>query len=270
MTQCCKSLHPFLFSPSRPNAACASSCGDGFVCAYSLPRALDPACAPRIWNARLQIGVSLRWRHASSARRTFLSSSCPVSMRFSANGGQWSVSRIAKRGVVDRMEVDVEGRKKRWAVVARSFFNPRGGRSDGGGGLGRFILNLTMAGLFIYLTFTGKLGWVFEAGFYVWLLFLFATWFTELKTIKGPCPNCGNVFQVFEFSMKEQPRLCPYCTQPFKLENRQFVRDDLLFSSQQFRDFKQPFGGFGAQPTPSRDENSVVVVDVEAEVRDKD
>lgn len=142
---------------------------------------------------------------------------------------------------------------------------------NGGGGPSRTILNLAGAGLLTYLTVTGKLNFLFDAIFSLWLIVAVLWWLAERNLIKGLCPNCGGEFQVFEFSMKEEHRLCPYCSQPFKLENKQFVREDPQFSNQQQRGFKQPFGGFG-QPVSSskKEKSSGVVVDIEAQVRDKD
>eukprot|EP00250_Pteridium_aquilinum_P026578 c33234_g1_i1 orf=61-1026(+) len=156
-------------------------------------------------------------------------------------------------------------------------FNPQNGGGGGGGDGGRTILNLAGAGLLTYLTVTGRLNWLFDAIFSVWLVSAVLWWFAERTLVKGPCPNCGGEFQVFEFSLKEEHRLCPYCSQPFKLENKKFVRDEPQFSNEQRRGFKQPFGGFGGfegfgQPPSSskKEDSSGVIVDIEAEVRDKD
>lgn len=133
--------------------------------------------------------------------------------------------------------------------------NPQGG----GGGIGTAVFNLAVAGLLIYLTVTGRLNWLFDTILSIWLFIFVLLWFAERNLIKGPCPNCGGEFQVLEFSMKEEPRLCPYCSQPFKLENKQFVRDGPQFSNRQPRDARQPFR-----------ETAGTVVDIEAEVKDKD
>jgi predicted nucleic acid-binding Zn ribbon protein len=59
------------------------------------------------------------------------------------------------------------------------------------------------------------------------------------------CPNCGNAFQVLEFTVKDEQQFCPYCSQPFKLEGKEFVRDGPQFSARQSAGFQSPFGGFG-------------------------
>ncbi|KAI5070139.1 hypothetical protein GOP47_0014482 [Adiantum capillus-veneris] len=155
-------------------------------------------------------------------------------------------------------------------------FNPQSGGS-GGGGPSRVILNLAGAGLLTYLTITGRLDWLFDTILALWLISSVLWWFAERSLIKGPCPNCGGEFQVFEFTLKEEYRLCPYCSQPFKLENKKFVRDGPNFSNQQTRGFNNPFGGFGgfedlgtSASSRKREDSTGVIVDVEAEVRDKD
>lgn len=169
------------------------------------------------------------------------------------------------------------GSVQRMSVRTRAF-NPQNG---GNGSPGRVILNLAGAGLLTYLTITGKLNWLFDAVLTIWLVSSVLWWFAERALIKGPCPNCGGEFQAFEFMLQDEYRFCPYCSQPFKLENKKFVRDEPQFSNQQTRGFKQPFGGFKGfggfddfdPPTSSRkreDSSGGVIVDVEAEVRDKD
>ncbi|KAL2621054.1 hypothetical protein R1flu_001259 [Riccia fluitans] len=165
-----------------------------------------------------------------------------------------------------------------------------GGGGEGGNGIGRVIVNLALAGGLTYLTVTGKLGWVFDTIISLWLLAVLLPivgviaflWFAEREIITGACPTCGESFQVFEFVAKEEPQLCPYCTQPFKLENGRFIRDEPRFSSRKANSgpfsegFKSPFsGGFGRDTTKSsRKDDSQdpggVIVDVEAEVRDRD
>ncbi|MCO5608950.1 hypothetical protein L7F22_063168 [Adiantum nelumboides] len=155
--------------------------------------------------------------------------------------------------------------------VSTCAFNPQNG---GGGPSVRGILNLAGVGLVIYLFFSGRLDWLIDAVLFFWLISPVLWWLTNRFLIKGPCPNCGGEFQVFEFTLKEEYRLCPYCSQPFKLENKTFVRDAPHFSNQQARGFRQPFGGYqdfgGPTSSRKREDPSGVIVDVEAEVMDKD
>ncbi|GLJ34646.1 hypothetical protein SUGI_0696810 [Cryptomeria japonica] len=120
----------------------------------------------------------------------------------------------------------------------------------------------------------GKMGWVFDA---IVSLSLFAVlvpvagvvvflWFAGREMVQGNCPNCGNEFQVFRFDLTDGPQLCPYCTQPFELE--EFVRESPRFSTDRFGNVKQPFGGFTSGQ--KEQDPSEMVVDVEAEVKDKD
>ncbi|CAM6129891.1 unnamed protein product [Calypogeia fissa] len=166
------------------------------------------------------------------------------------------------------------------AVVTRAGMrlDPGGGRNNDGG-IGRVIVNLALAGGVTYLALTGKLGWVFDTLVSLWLLavlvpivsFVAFLWFAEREIVKGACPNCGQPFQVFEFAVKEQPNLCPYCSQPFKLDNaKQFVRDEPRFSNERSGGFRDAFGGFGRDTSSKKEDPGGVVVDVEAEVVDRD
>lgn len=147
------------------------------------------------------------------------------------------------------------------------FKSPQGGGSGGG----KVFFNLAVAGLLTYLTVTGKLNWLFEAILYIWIFFLVLFWVAERNLVRGRCPSCGGEFQVFEFALKDGPRLCPYCSQPFKMENKQFVREGPQFSNERRREPQWPFGGFGQQASSTNEQKtSDGVVDIEAEVRDKD
>jgi uncharacterized Zn finger protein (UPF0148 family) len=171
-------------------------------------------------------------------------------------------------------------KRKRGVIVRANFrFDSGSGGGGGGGGnneVGRVVFNLALAGCLTYLTVTGKLGWVVDAIVSLWLLAALVPlagavaflWFAGREMVQGTCPNCGNEFQVFESAIKDGPQLCPYCSQPFKLENKEFVRESPSFSKQRFGGFKQTFDGFSYEP--KKQEPSVMVVDVEAEVKDKD
>jgi len=170
--------------------------------------------------------------------------------------------------------------KRKQGVIVRANFRFDSGSGGGGGGgnneVGRVVFNLALAGCLTYLTVTGKLGWVVDAIVSLWLLAALVPlagavaflWFAGREMVQGTCPNCGNGFQVFESAIKDGPQLCPYCSQPFKLENKEFVRESPSFSKQRFGGFKQTFDGFSYEP--KKQEPSVMVVDVEAEVKDKD
>jgi len=185
-------------------------------------------------------------------------------------------------------------RHTRNAGVVRASFklDPGNGGPDEERGIGRLVVNLAIAGGLTYLTITGKLGWVFDAFVSLWLFivlvpivgFIAFLWFADREIVSSNCPNCGNPFQVLEFTMKdEEEQFCPYCSQPFKLEGKQFVRDGPRFSKKQSKQgFRQPFGqqGFGgpfggsdrgttsASSSPS--DPPGVIVDIEAEVMDQD
>lgn len=82
---------------------------------------------------------------------------------------------------------------------------------------------------------------------------------------------------------EEEEQFCPYCSQPFKLEGKQFVRDGPRFYGKA-KGFREPsgqpgfggaFGGSGQRKTSASDPSSDidpagVIVDIEAEVMDKD
>lgn len=161
--------------------------------------------------------------------------------------------------------------------------DPGGGRGPNGGnnGIGRIVFNLALAGGLTYLTVTGKLGWLFDAFISLWLLVVLVPivgivaflWFADREIISSVCPNCGNPFQVLEFTMKDEQQFCPYCSQPFKLEGKQFVREGPRFATKQSKGFRPPFGGFGQSPQSSSNTSQDppgVIVDVEAEVVDRD
>ncbi|KAJ7515109.1 hypothetical protein O6H91_23G071700 [Diphasiastrum complanatum] len=166
--------------------------------------------------------------------------------------------------------------QRSWAR-ANARFDPGGG-NGGNDGAGRVVWNLALAGGLTYLTITGKLGWVFDAFVSLWLLGILLPivgvvaflWFADRETITGNCPNCGNEFQVFKFTVKDESQLCPYCSQPFRIDGEQFVRDLPHFSSQ--KSFKEAFRGFGQWNNSSskKPESPGIIVDVEAEVLDKD
>ncbi|XP_057846694.2 uncharacterized protein LOC131056354 [Cryptomeria japonica] len=166
------------------------------------------------------------------------------------------------------------GRKQTIVVKLYPRFNGGGGGGGERNETERVVFNLAMAGALTYLTVTGKMGWVFDA---IVSLSLFAVlvpvagvvvflWFAGREMVQGNCPNCGNEFQVFRFDLTDGPQLCPYCTQPFELE--EFVRESPRFSTDRFGNVKQPFGGFTSGQ--KEQDPSEMVVDVEAEVKDKD
>lgn len=86
--------------------------------------------------------------------------------------------------------------------------------------------------------------------------------------VQGNCPNCGNTFQIFKSSLIEDLQLCPFCSQPFSVENDEFVQENVKFSNQA-KTFGQAFSDFSPLSKKAK-EPSVAVVDIEAEIRDVD
>ncbi|KAJ3674927.1 hypothetical protein LUZ60_005543 [Juncus effusus] len=148
-------------------------------------------------------------------------------------------------------------------------FNSRNGnRGGGGGGNGRIIGNLVVAAGLTYLSVTGQLRWVLDAIVSVSILAVLLPivgvaaffYFASQNILQSSCPNCGNEFQIFKSSLSDA-QLCPFCTQPFSVEDGKFVREPTIFSSEKF-----------AQTFSSKDRAtnaaSATIVDVEAEVKD--
>eukprot|EP00252_Welwitschia_mirabilis_P024268 TRINITY_DN7148_c0_g1_i2.p1 TRINITY_DN7148_c0_g1~~TRINITY_DN7148_c0_g1_i2.p1 ORF type:complete len:233 (-),score=31.42 TRINITY_DN7148_c0_g1_i2:114-812(-) len=127
------------------------------------------------------------------------------------------------------------------------------------------VLSLAVAGGLACLAFTGNLGWVFDALYTVSVLAVLLPlmglgallWYAGRDLLISNCPSCGNEIPVFESALKEGPQLCPYCNKPFTLESKESAWNP-------FKDFRNP------RHESSTEEPSEMVVDVEAEVIDKD
>ncbi|XP_073144493.1 uncharacterized protein [Henckelia pumila] len=159
-------------------------------------------------------------------------------------------------------------------------FNGIGG-GDGGGGrvnseTARVLGNLALAILLTYLSMTGQLGWLLDAIVSLWLIAVLVPivgigaflWWAGRDIVQGSCPNCGNEFQVFKSTLKDDLQLCPFCTQPFSVVDDEFVKEAVKFSNQA-KPFDQAFGGFSPRKEKGK-KSSIAVVDVEAEIRDAD
>ncbi|KNA15458.1 hypothetical protein SOVF_098120 [Spinacia oleracea] len=155
-------------------------------------------------------------------------------------------------------------------------FNGGGDKRDDGT-TARVLGNLALAVGLTYLSFTGQLGWVLDTIVSLWLLAIIVPvvgfgvflWWAGRDIIQDSCPSCGNAFQVFKSTLNDEPQLCPYCTQPFSVEGKKFVKEPINFSSKRSTPFGQTFDDFS--PRSRKDKNaSTSVVDIEAEVKDAD
>jgi len=84
------------------------------------------------------------------------------------------------------------------------------------------------------------------------------------------CPNCGKSFRILKTSLKNRPQFCPYCTQPFSVQDDKFVRESASFSSGRTptnaqQAFNELFNRGSNAKAPS---SPGTIVDVEAEVTD--
>lgn len=154
-------------------------------------------------------------------------------------------------------------------------------KSGGGGGWDvntkRVLGNLALAIGLTYLTMTDQLGWLLNAVVSVWLLAVLLPilgfgaflWFAGRDIVQDQCPNCGNDFQILRSSLKDGVQLCPFCTQPFSVQNDKFVKESDGFSSDRSSRFRQAFNGFSR--SYEKEKTPVgTVVDIEAEIKDVD
>ncbi|KAJ3687041.1 hypothetical protein LUZ61_016205 [Rhynchospora tenuis] len=174
-------------------------------------------------------------------------------------------------------------RKQRLVLVrANGGFNFN---SNGGGGgwdkatTRRLIGNLAFAAGLTYLSVTGQLGWVIDAIVSIWVLAVILPivgiaaffYFAGQDIVQSSCPNCGNDFQIFKSSLTDGPQLCPFCSQPFSVEDDKFVRESARFSSEKSPRFTEAFNGFSSRVSQEKATTaSTTVVDIEAEVKDAD
>ncbi|KAL2466855.1 hypothetical protein Adt_42706 [Abeliophyllum distichum] len=168
-------------------------------------------------------------------------------------------------------------------VVVVRFNKGLNGGGGGGGGAGkvnsetaRVLGNLSLAILLTYLTMTGQLGWLLDAIVSLWILAVLVPivglgaflWWAGRDIVQGSCPNCGNEFQIFKSTLKDDLQLCPFCTQPFSVVGDEFVADPVKFSNESTI-FDQAFNDFSPRTKKGKD-SSLSIVDVEAEIRDAD
>lgn len=171
-----------------------------------------------------------------------------------------------------------ENKEKRVVVVR---VNQGFGFNGGGGGkdnsnTARLLGNIAFAIGLTYLSMTGQLGWILDTIVSIWLLAVILPvaglgaflWFAGRDIVQSSCPNCGNDFQIFKSSLKDGVQLCPFCTQPFSVQDNKFVRESANFSNQSST-FRQAFNGFSPSPEKGKSSSSTVV-DIEAEVKDVD
>ncbi|KAF3778483.1 hypothetical protein EJ110_NYTH32894 [Nymphaea thermarum] len=163
-------------------------------------------------------------------------------------------------------------------------FGFNGGGGGGGNENTRIVGNLILAIALTYLTMTGQLGWLLDAIVSLWIVVVLLPvagigaflWFAGRDILQGSCPNCGNDLQIFKSSLKDGPQLCPYCSQPFSVQDDQFVRETVKFSNDSRpRDFGQVFNGFRSRGSSEKvssgkTSSSGTVVDIEAEIKDVD
>lgn len=187
------------------------------------------------------------------------------------------------KGVYKDGILRVEGklRREKRVVMVRGFgFNGGNGSGNGrkiDGNTARVLTNLALAVGLTYLSMTGQLGWVLDTIVSLWLLAIILPvvgigaflWWAGRDMIQSTCPNCGNAFQVFKSSLKDELQLCPFCTQPFSVEGNEFVKEPIQFSSNRSTEFGQSFGDFSPRSRKGKD-TSKPVVDIEAEVKDAD
>ncbi|XP_058073213.1 uncharacterized protein LOC131221925 [Magnolia sinica] len=204
----------------------------------------------------------------------------PPRIKLKALGGRCSLWResIEKDGFL----MGKEKNQKRVVLVRVNRGFGFGGGGGGGGGrdnsnTARVLGNLALAIGLTYLSMTGQLGWVLDAIVSIWLLAVLLPiaglgaflWFAGRDIVQGSCPNCGNDFQIFKSSLKDGVQFCPFCTQPFSVQDDKFVRESAKFSSEPSPTFGQAFNGFSRR-TEKGKSSSVTVVDIEAEVKDID
>ncbi|GJM88994.1 hypothetical protein PR202_ga05587 [Eleusine coracana subsp. coracana] len=158
---------------------------------------------------------------------------------FLGKGGALTSRTVARR----RLRLGVSG-------AGRGPFFGGGGRRMNRG-TSRVVGNLAFAALLTYLAVTGQLRWVLDAIVSLW------------------CPNCGKSFQILKSALKDGPQLCPYCTQPFSVQGKKFVRESARFSSGRgpTATTAQVFNELFTRGTKGK-APSGTIVDVEAEVKD--
>ncbi|KMZ58630.1 hypothetical protein ZOSMA_75G00630 [Zostera marina] len=185
--------------------------------------------------------------------------------------------------VISRKNRIFRGKGRSTLVSGNRAFGFNQGGGGGNGNNNRKVLgNLALVIGLGYLTTTGQLGWFFNTIVSIWLFVLIFPilglgaflWFASRDLIQNSCPNCGNDIRILKSSLKDGMQLCPYCTQPFSVQNDRFVKESTNFSSDQ-SPFEQVFNDFPRSSNRSSSEKgkattSSTIVDIEAEVKDID
>ncbi|PKI51163.1 hypothetical protein CRG98_028450 [Punica granatum] len=183
---------------------------------------------------------------------------------------KWPILEVG-RGK-DVILVGEEMKRRKRVVLVR--FNNQGGFGFNGGGGGkddgvtaRVVGNLVLAIGLTYLSMTGQLGWLLAVIIPIVGLGAFL-WWAGRDIVQSACPNCGNDFQIFKSTLKDELQLCPFCSQPFSVVDDKFVKESVKFSNE-FTAKQRAANDFSPRPKRGKD-SSRAVVDVEAEVKDVD
>nr|XP_043621346.1 uncharacterized protein LOC122593068 isoform X2 [Erigeron canadensis] len=170
--------------------------------------------------------------------------------------------------------------KKKRLVILRSnnlkFNNGGGGKDDDESEKSKVFVNLALAVGLAYLSLTGQLGWILDTIVSVWLFVVLVPlvglgaliWWASRDMVEIQCRNCGNEFEVFKSMLNDEPRVCPYCSQPFSVVGDEFIRDPATYSKKSTT-FDGAFNDLFSQ-TKKGKASSRAVIDVEAEVKDVD
>ncbi|GAQ85272.1 hypothetical protein KFL_002270050 [Klebsormidium nitens] len=187
-------------------------------------------------------------------------------------------------------------RRRQRGSVAVSVLGGGGSDNDSGKQLGK-VLGWATWGLVIWSALTGQLNWFFEGltaitlaifaiPVFLFLAFLAFLAYANSRQIQGPCPTCGADLSFVQMadnmvivdSANPMPIQipknddlsfdCPTCRASLKVENKKIVRGRPSFESGVDTSvFSQMFG---RQNTQASGKSSGPIVDIEAEVRDKD
>ncbi|CAM0954736.1 unnamed protein product [Alopecurus aequalis] len=141
----------------------------------------------------------------------------------------------------------------------------------------RTVGNLAFVALVAYLVVSGQFRWLLDAIVSLWLIAFFLpivglgalVFFAQRNILQSNCPNCGKSFRVLKTSLKNGPQFCPYCTQPYSVQDDKFVRESASFSSGRASPSAQAFNElFNRGSKENAPSGSGTIVDVEAEVTD--
>ncbi|XP_047094987.1 uncharacterized protein LOC124707371 [Lolium rigidum] len=145
------------------------------------------------------------------------------------------------------------------------------------GSTARTVGNLAFVALVAYLAVSGQFRWLLDAIVSLWLIAFFLpivglgalVFFARRNILQSDCPNCGRNFRVLKTSLKNGPQFCPYCTQPFSVQDDKFVRESASFSSGRAspsaQAFNELFNRGSKEKAPS---GPGTIVDIEADVTD--